>query len=429
MDTNIFLLVISAFVLLCLVTASASQSEAINTPGGNPDAKKYRFSHEETFVSNPQCLYIADCVEHPELEVRINLSIDDPRGEVWGGYRWFEKGAMNAKMNFWGKYHVDIKVKNVASSQEVFCVTLMDNTGIYNDWTSTYYNVYPVTNLIGLTSSKYSTGGSNPAYSHALCSGENCHRDCRVEIRRGEEKTFSFDGTVSQELFKRRSTWEGSSVNWYLFIVPPVETGYPAWTDGINFYPEGDTRNLGVQVIPTGNCDSDADCEDDEVCTTEENGESLNHGYFETRYAGYCKVIVCGDCEYLENKECEPYDCCSNERCKGDEQCDVAKHKCEKLVCGDCSYIANNTCVNYECCADSDCTKANQVCREHECKVVAPPASAEPEANKTVASQQGTTPDVGTPAKAADNSMLYLVIGLLGGLVAGLMVYILKVRK
>jgi len=96
-------------------------------------------------------------------------------------------------------------------------------------------------------------------------------------------------------------------------------------------------------------CESNNECELNEYCDKYNN----------------CDLLVCNDCQYIQNHSCLDYECCDDTDCGSAQVC--RNNSCERLVCGECQYAVNHLCKNYECCNDSDC-ESSQVCEQNICK-------------------------------------------------------------
>jgi hypothetical protein len=102
-----------------------------------------------------------------------------------------------------------------------------------------------------------------------------------------------------------------------------------------------------------------------------EEGESSQNCCEDTGCSGIqtciehsCTEIVCGECEYIENKICNSYECCSDSACATDEIC--VDNECAEIICT-CGYIEDRECVQYECCHGYECQLG--LCENNKCVI------------------------------------------------------------
>ena len=198
----------------------------------------------------------------------------------------------------------------------------------------------------------------------------------RYEIKTEDNKDYVHAPKVVSSEFKNINitTRELNSGNKFLFKWPTeqkVKKFYIRYDKcsqkKYNFY-------KSAECTEATTCTINSDCFEDEFC---ENWT--------------CKELECGECQYIEERLCVDYECCSDEVCPLDERCEnhacvnyncndneipfdhickeltcqeneiAVNHSCQELNCAKEEAAVNHTCVKLEC-------QGNEVIREHACE-------------------------------------------------------------
>ena len=144
----------------------------------------------------------------------------------------------------------------------------------------------------------------------------------------------------------------------------------------------GECHTECANVTPTSSCGNytnhtwvDYECCSSSVCTANET--CSNH---------ICMPITCV-CGKIFNHQCEPYECCANSQCQEnyycsenhvclryecstDSECPSNKkcegRKCVEVTCTGCNYASEHTCKPHECCNDGSCAD-DKKCENNKC--------------------------------------------------------------
>lgn len=135
---------------------------------------------------------------------------------------------------------------------------------------------------------------------------------------------------------------------------------------GEGFYCSTDTANAPSGCLPIEKCDTAADCDDGNPCTTD---SCLNHQCDHPTCpdgGSCCAGFGCGAC--CGDSQC-PQDACNPSTCN-------ANHECEKsslCAAGDscCKSPDGKSATCGECCASTDCADDGVACTDETCKATA----------------------------------------------------------